>query len=258
MNLKGKVAFVTGASSGIGNEVAKTLAQAGAKVALTARSQEKLQALCDEIISSGGNAISYPADVLDDDAIASCLDNSYKDLGRLDIVVHCAGMTIKGPLQNMLPQDWDTVIDTNLKSTFHMARLSWKYLQRPGAQDYGKFVAIGSAGSYLGIPLSAAYCASKGGLVQLVKTLAVEWAKQQITVNAVCPGYVLTPLSESVLKIGETYKKVISRIPMRRIGSSKDVANAILFLVSSLSDYITGTTLNVDGGLLAAAYTLDD
>jgi NAD(P)-dependent dehydrogenase (short-subunit alcohol dehydrogenase family) len=258
VDLTGKVALVTGASSGIGYQVAKTLAMAGAKVGVTARTATKLQDLCDEINTEGGTAAAYPADMLDMDAIASCLENVNKNFGRLDIVVHCAGMTIKGPLQDMAPQDWDTVLNTNLNSAYHLARLSWKYLARPGARDYSKFIAIGSVGTFLGIPMSAAYCASKGGLVQLVKTLAVEWASQQINVNAVCPGYVLTPLSESVLKMGETYQKVLSRIPQKRIGSPKDISDAILFLASSSADYITGTTLNVDGGLLSAAYTMDD
>ena len=109
-----------------------------------------------------------------------------------------------------------------------------------------------------GIPLSAAYCASKGGLVQLIRAMAVEWAGDNICVNAVCPGYIRTAMSEKAFRIGDTYNKVLSRIPMKRIGAPEDVGKALLFLASSSSDYITGTTLNVDGGLLATAYTMDD
>jgi NAD(P)-dependent dehydrogenase (short-subunit alcohol dehydrogenase family) len=258
LDLSGKVALVTGASSGIGYRIAKCIAKAGAKVVATARNKENLAKLCREIGSNGGTAAFFQADVLKEDEIKDCVDWAVNQYGQLDIVVHCAGMTLKDPLQDMPEEDWDTVINSNLKSAYYLARHSWKYLQRSGASCNAKFVVIGSVGSYLGIPLSAAYCASKGGLVQLMRSLAVEWAGQQINVNAVCPGYVRTPLSESVLKIGETYQKVLSRIPMRRIGSTDDIANAVLFLVSSLSDYITGTTLNVDGGLLSAAYTMDD
>ena len=113
-------------------------------------------------------------------------------------------------------------------------------------------------GSYLGIPLSAAYCASKGGLVQLIRAMAVEWASDGICVNAVCPGYIRTPLSEAAFKIGDTYNKVLSRIPMKRIGAPEEIGKALLFLASDDADYITGTTLNVDGGLLATAHTMDD
>lgn len=258
MNLSGKVALVTGASSGIGFQVAKTLALAGAKLAVSGRKVENLQYLIQEINAKDGISKAFPADVLEEGQIEKVLDQVNHHFGKLDIVVHCAGMTIKGPLQNMSTSNWDMVLDSNLKSTYFLAKHSWKYLQRTEPGVFSKFLAIGSVGTYLGIPLSAAYCASKGGLVQLVKTLAVEWAKQQINVNAVCPGYIRTPLSDSVLKIGETYKKVISRIPMRCIGSPEDIANAVLFLVSPLSNYITGATLNVDGGLLSAAYTMDD
>ncbi len=258
MDLSGKVALVTGASSGIGYEVAKTLAMANARVVATARDKNRLNDLCEEIKAGGGIAVQYSADVLDESAISACFEYAIEQFNHLDIVVHCAGMTRKGPLQEMPPSDWDAVLNTNLRSTYLIARVAWKYLHRSGAIDNSKFITIGSVGSYLGIPLSAAYCASKGGLVQLVKSIAVEWATQQINVNAVCPGYVITPLSESVLKIGETRKKVLSRIPMKRFGSPKDIANAVLFLASPLSDYITGTTLNVDGGLISAAYTMDD
>ncbi len=227
-------------------------------MAATARNTDKLADLCNEINQNGGRAEFFQADIKNESEIATCVEGSYSAFGRIDIVVHCAGMTIKGPLQDMQPDDWDTVIDTNMKSAYYLAHSSWKYLQRPGAEENAKFIVIGSVGTFFGIPLSAAYCASKGGLVQLIKAMAVEWAGQQINVNAICPGYVRTPLSESVLKIGETYQKVLSRIPMRRIGSTEDIANAVLFLASPLSDYITGTTLNVDGGLMSAAYTMDN
>lgn len=254
LDLTGKIAYVTGASSGIGFQVAKTLAQAGVKVAVTARSSGKLQTLCSEIKSQGGTAVAFTADMLKDDEIEKSLRDTVREFGGIDIVVHCAGMTIKRPLEKMQPAEWDQVIDTNLKSTYHVARFAHPYLSK---SEYSKFVAIGSVGTYLGIPLSGAYCASKGGLVQLIKTLAVEWAQYKINVNAVCPGYVLTPLSESVLTVGDTYKRVVSRIPMGRIGSTEDIANAVLFLVSNMADYITGATLNVDGGLLSAAYTIE-
>lgn len=257
MNFTNRTVFITGASSGIGRATAKLFAAAGASVAISARRAEKLEEVCKEIRAGGGIVEAFPADVCDATALSLQISAAADKFGGIDIVVHCAGGTIKGKLEEMHPEDWDTVLATNLKSTYEIARLSYPYLLESAKKRPSKFLAIGSVGTYLGIPLSAAYCASKGGLVQLVKAIAVEWAARGICVNAVCPGYVLTPLSEGVLKIGETYKKVTGRIPMKRIGAPEDVGNALLFLASDLSDYITGTTLNVDGGLISAAYTLD-
>ncbi len=258
MHLNGRKVFITGASSGIGAGTAKVFAQAGATVALCARSVEKLENLHREILQCGGTALIFPADVTDHEQLKSALTLAAKNMNGLDIIVHCAGITVKGKLEEMAEQDWETVLNTNLKSTYEIARLAYPYLLESTKRQPAKFLAIGSVGTYLGIPLSAAYCASKGGLVQLIRALAVEWAGRGICVNAVCPGYVRTPLSEGALSIGDTYQKVVSRIPMKRIGDVEDVGNALLFLASGKSDYITGTTLNVDGGLLGAAYTMDE
>ncbi len=257
MRFAEKTVVVTGASSGIGRRTAAVFAQEGAKVAVVARRKQELDALCSEVSDYGGIMNAYAADVTDWKRIREVFECVYKDFGRIDIVVHCAGVTVKGPVQEMEPEDWDRVLDTNLKSTYYVAKTAHEYLKRTKEEENTKFIAVGSVGTYLGIPLSAAYCASKGGVVQLIKAMAVEWAAQQINVNAVCPGYVRTPLSEGALKIGQTRQKVLSRIPMGYIGSTDDVAQAVLFLASGQADYITGTTLNVDGGLLSAAYTLD-
>ena len=258
MDLSGRIAFITGASSGIGWETAKIFAKSRATVAISGRNRARLEALEKEISLEGGRAILCPADVLDPESLRLALEHAACALGGMDIVVHCAGMTIKGKLEEMDPADWDTVLNSNLKSTYEMMRMSYPYLVQSAKAQPAKFLAIGSVGTYLGIPLSAAYCASKGGLVQLVKALAVEWGARGICVNAVCPGYVLTPLSEAVLKIGDTHQKVVSRIPMRRIGTPADIGHALAFLASDKADYITGATLNVDGGMLSAAYTMDD
>ena len=240
MRFKEKTVVVTGASSGIGRQTAAAFAKEGARVAVTARRRKELEMLCREALQDGGVMNAYSADVRDFDKIKEIFECITEDFGRIDIVVHCAGMTVKGAVQEMETEDW-----------------AHEYLKRNEEEENAKFIAIGSVGTYLGIPLSAAYCASKGGVVQLIRAMAAEWASQHINVNAVCPGYVRTPLSEGALKIGQTYNKVVSRIPMGYIGSTDDVAQAILFLASRQADYITGTTLNVDGGLLSAAYTMD-
>ena len=257
MELRDRVVFLTGASSGIGRGTAKVFAKAGARLALCARSADKLASLREEIVLAGGSAEVFPADVTDEAQLCRALEDAAACCGGIDVVVHCAGMTIKGPLEEMEEPDWDTVVNTNLKSTYTLARRAYPYLLESAKKAPAKFLAIGSVGTFLGIPHSAAYCASKGGLVQLIKTLAVEWASRGICVNAVCPGYVRTPMSEAALRVGNTRQKVVSRIPMGHLGEPEDVGNALLFLASGCADYITGATLNVDGGLLSAAYTLD-
>jgi NAD(P)-dependent dehydrogenase (short-subunit alcohol dehydrogenase family) len=257
LTLSGKVALITGASSGIGYEIARTFAESGSKVVINGRNQKNLDQLSKVISNQGGEVVSVKADLLANESAEICVKKCMDEFGQLDIVVHCAGITVKNLINELDPESWDLVMATNLRSAFLLARQSWKFLKRPGKEDFAKFIVIGSVGTFLGIPLSSAYSASKGGLVQMVKSVAVEWAGQNININAICPGYIRTPLSESVLKIGETYQKVVSRIPMGRIGEPVDIANAALFLASQYSNYITGTTLNVDGGLINAAYTLD-
>lgn len=257
LDLKGRVAIVTGASSGIGFAIAKIFAGHGAKVFATGRNQNNLNELSKAIKDDGGLAETLSADLLIEENASLCIRQCVEAFGGLDILIHCAGITRKNLIQDLDLASWDIVMATNLRSAYLLARESWSYLKRPDSEDYGKFIVIGSVGSFLGIPLSSAYCASKGGLIQMVKSIAVEWAEDRINVNAICPGYIRTPLSESVLKIGETYKKVISRIPLKRIGNPDDIANAALFFASGLSNYITGSTLNVDGGLINAAYTLE-
>ncbi|MDY6866847.1 MAG: SDR family oxidoreductase [Chloroflexota bacterium] len=257
-NFSKKVVLITGASSGIGLHLSKCFAEAGARVAVMARSKDKLYNLCAEIAKEGGEARPFPADVQDESLVESQISAVVHRFGKLNIIVHCAGITRKGFLQDLSTPDWDAIIDTNLKSAYYLAKHSHYHLHDAAGEEHSKFILIGSVGSFFGIPLSAAYCASKGGLVQLMRSLAVEWAEDGINVNAICPGYILTPLSESVLKIGDTYKKVASRIPMRKIGNTSDIANAALFFCSPMADYIQGATLNVDGGLMSAAYTLDE
>ena len=258
MEMSGRTVFLTGASSGIGRGTAKVFAEAGARVALCARSEDKLCSLAAEIGDAGGVAAAFPADVTDAAALEAALQSAAIHFGGIDIVVHCAGTNVKGKLTDMQDEDWDLILDTNLKSAYRLGQLAHPYLKKPGRAQPSKFLVIGSVGSYQGIPLSAAYCASKGGLVQLIRAMAVEWAGDNICVNAVCPGYIRTAMSEKAFRIGDTYNKVLSRIPMKRIGAPEDVGKALLFLASSSADYITGTTLNVDGGLLATAYTMDD
>ena len=185
MDLNGRRVFITGASSGIGLGTARVFAGAGASVALCARSADKLNALAEEINQGGGRAVACPADVTDTAALADALDRALDALGGIDAVVHCAGTNIKGTADEVDEDGWDRIIDANLKSAYRLARLTHPML-KASAQESGraaKFLVIGSVGTRLGIPQSGAYCASKGGLVQLVKVLSAEWARDNICVN---------------------------------------------------------------------------
>lgn len=251
-----KVVIVTGASQGIGAGVAKQFAKNGAKVVLVARTLQKLEPVRNEI-GAVCNAEMFlcPADVSRMDEIVALRDQVLQQYGTVDVIVNCAGVTMKKQIVDMSVEEWDTVIDTNLKSVFMMAKVFGRDLFRDSDTDAGKFIAIGSVGSTLSIPSSGAYCASKGGLVQLVKVLANEWAEYRVHVNAICPGYIATPLSDGVLNVPGVMKRVISRIPVGAIGSVEDIAHATLFLSSQEANYITGICLPVDGGFTSAAYT---
>lgn len=257
MNLKDRKLFITGASSGIGRGSAKVLAGCGAIVAVCARREAELNSLVEEIIAEGGRAFAVPADVLDESALKAAVDTAAEKMGGIDIAVHVAGMNVKSMMTDLSTEDWDTIVDTNLKSTYLLAKHCYPYLKASGANQPAKFLAIGSVGTFRGIPMSAAYSASKGGLVQLVRAMSVEWARDNICVNAVCPGYIWTPLIERSFKTANSREKVLSRIPAGRLGTPEEVGQSLAFLASPAADYITGTTLNVDGGFLAAAYILD-
>ena len=254
----GKIGIVTGASQGIGAQVAKDLVTSGATVMLVARTEAKLRNVCNEAKDAHGRADFHVADVSDSVQLATLRDRMKNLYGRIDFIVNCAGITIKKRIIDMDEAEWDKVVNINLKSVFLMAHIFGPQLFRSEGQEHTKFIAFGSVGSSLGIPLSGAYCSAKGGIIQLAKVLAIEWARHQVNVNAICPGYILTPLSEGVLKIGSTREKILSRIPQRAFGNVADISAAVCFLLSQDSDYITGTSLQIDGGLMSAAYTLEE
>lgn len=257
MNLQDRKVFITGASSGIGRGSAKVLARYGAVVAVSARRKDDLDTLVAEIQDEGGRAMAFPADVTDENALKAAIDAAAQAMGGIDIAVHVAGMNVKSMMTDLSSENWDAIIDTNLKSCYLVAKHCYPYLKASGEIRPAKFLGIGSVGTYRGIPMSAAYSASKGGLVQLVRAMSVEWAQDNICVNAVCPGYIETPLIQRSFKIANSREKILGRIPMGRLGTPEDVGESLAFLASPSADYITGTALNVDGGFLSAAYILD-
>jgi 3-oxoacyl-[acyl-carrier protein] reductase len=239
-NLKDKVALVTGASQGIGRETALALAQAGAKVAVAARNEEKLTTLVTDILAAGGDAIAIKMDVADPEQIKSGFKQALEKFARLDILVNNAAITRDGLALRMKQEDWDAVIRTNLTGAHLCIQQALSTMMRARA---GRIINIASVVAQMGN-------AAKAGLVGLTKAIAIEIASRNITVNAVAPGFIATPMTDVLSdKVKDELKL---RIPLGRMGSTRDVASAIVFLASDEAAYITGHVLDVNGGLYLA------
>jgi|SRR3984957_14813825 len=246
-SLKDKVALLTGASQGIGRETALALAEAGAKVVAAARTEEKLAALKNEIIAAGGEAIAMKMDVADPDQIKSGFKQTLEKFGRLDILVNNAAITRDGLALRMKQEDWDAVIRTNLTGAHLCIQQALSTMMRARA---GRIINIASVVAQMGNAGQANYVAAKAGLVGLTKAIAIEIASRNITVNAVAPGFIATPMTDVLPdKVKDELK---NRIPLGRMGSARDVASAIVFLASDEAGYITGHVLDVNGGLYLA------
>jgi len=243
-SLKDKVAVVTGASQGIGRDTALALAEAGAKVAAAARNEEKLAALVSEIRAAGGEAFALKMDVADADLVKAGFKQVVDKFGRLDILVNNAAVTRDGLAMRMKKDDWDTVLETNLTGAHLCIQQALATRMRARA---GRIINISSVVAQSGNPGQANYVAAKAGLIGLTKAIAVEMASRGITVNAVAPGFVETPMTDI---LPEQVKEALkTRIPLGRMGRPRDVAAAIVFLASDEAGYITGHVLNVNGGM---------
>lgn len=242
--LAGKRALVTGASSGIGEATARLFAQHGASVALVARRPEPLKRLAAEL---GGDAIALPADVTKPDQVRAAVEEAVKRLGGLDVVVNSAGVAMPVRLEDLDAAEWRRVLDSNLSGTFYVAREAGLRMRAAGG---GTIVNIGSELSFIGMPMYAAYCASKAGVIGLTKALAAELAPT-VTVNAICPGPVDTPMLDGEFAVSgdaaKALEETIARVPLHRLATADEVALGILYLVADAS-YATGTALGLDGG----------
>jgi 3-oxoacyl-[acyl-carrier protein] reductase len=246
-SLKDKVAVLTGASQGIGRETAMALAEAGAKVAACARNEEKLAALVSEIVNAGGEALAVKMDVADAEQVKAGFKQVLEKFGRLDILVNNAAITRDGLALRMKQDDWDAVIRTNLTGAHLCIQQALSPMMRARA---GRIINISSVVAEMGNAGQANYVAAKGGLVGLTKAIAIEIASRNITVNAVAPGFIATPMTDVLsTEVKETLK---ARIPLGRMGSPRDVAATIVFLASDEAAYITGHVLDVNGGLYLA------
>ena len=244
--LEGKTALVTGASQGLGHRFATVLAEHGAKVALAARQVDRLEALKAEIEAKGGTASTAKLDVTDAASIDACLDQAESDLGPIDILVNNAGVAVSKSVLEQTEADWDKVVDTNLKGAFFTAQAVAKRMVEGGG---GAIVNIASVLALEVIGHLAPYAASKGGIWQVTKTMALELARHNVRVNALAPGYIVTDINRDFLE-GPTGQQMVKKVPQRRFGKPEDLDGALLLLASDAGRYMTGAVIVVDGGFM--------
>jgi NAD(P)-dependent dehydrogenase (short-subunit alcohol dehydrogenase family) len=245
-----EVAFVTGASSGIGLHLAEILALAGAKVALAARRIDRLEQACEAIRGRGGACLGVACDVTSQKSIAAALTKTEDELGPLSVLVNNAGVVVSKPFFDHTEEDWDHVIDTNLKGAWLAAREFARHLV--DRKRGGRVINIASVLSFRTIARVPAYLAAKAGLLHLTGGMAMELARYGILVNAIAPGYVVTDFNREFLE-SEAGLKLAARVPMKRVGQVEDLGGALLFLASPASAYVTGAVISVDGGHGVAA-----
>ena len=249
-DLTGKVAVVTGGNGGIGLGIAMGLAGAGANIVIAARSVEKTAQALEDIQALGVEAHGITVDVTQEPAIQRMVTSTIDHMGRLDILVNNSGIAVRAQPQELTSAQWDSVVDVNLRGAFLASKEAYAQMVKAGG---GKVINVGSMYSIFGSDWGSPYAASKGGLVQLTKSLAVAWAKDNIQVNAVLPGWIVTDLTRGIQDADPNrYDNISRRIPTGRWGEPSELAGAAVFLASTASDYVTGATLAVDGGYSSA------
>jgi len=244
--LDGKVAAITGATRGIGRKMAVALAQAGAAVASLQRDPDNTS-VKEEIEALGGKCIIIPCDLAVETQVKSAVPAVVEQLGKIDILVNNAGIQRRSPAVDFSETDWDDVINVNLKSVWLLSQAAGKYMVE---QKYGKIVNVASLNSFQGGIFIPAYASAKGGVAQLTKALANEWAKENVNVNAIVPGYVATDMNEALINDENRSRQIMERIPAGRWGQPEDFMGVVVFLASDASNYVHGHMLAVDGGWL--------
>jgi len=249
-SLSGKTALVTGGGRGIGLAIAKGMAEHGADVAIVARSKEQLEATARQIQADTGRKIRpFPFDLGRIEGIDEFFESVIAETNDIDILVNCAGTTIRGPAEDVDLKTWNQVIEVNLTSAFVLSQAFCRHRKQSGRA--GRIINIGSLTCHGARPTTAAYASSKGGLLMLTKTLAVEWAKYNINVNAIGPGYIATELTEPLRTDEDFNKWVLSKTPLARWGRPDDLIGTAVLLASPAGEFITGQIIYVDGGWLA-------
>jgi len=245
-DLKGRVAVVTGGNGGIGLGMARGMAAAGAAIVVAGRNREKSARAVTELEGLGAQAVAIEVDVADEASVNALIHASAERWGRLDVLVNNAGTNIRKQPQDLTLDEWRRVLDTNLTSAFLASRAAYPGMK---AQGGGKIINIGSMMSIFGASFASAYAASKGGMVQFTKALATAWARDNIQVNAVLPGWIDTELTEGARReVPGLHERVLARTPAGRWGVGDDLAGIAVFLAGRASDFVTGTAIPVDGG----------
>ncbi len=247
-DLKGKTAFVTGASRGIGRSVAVSLAEAGADVALIGRDTAALEETLAGVKAHGRRALALKTDVTSADSIAAAVAQTVKEFGKIDTLVCNAGVQRLKPFLDMQPDDWRSLISTNLEGAIMTMQAVGKGMVE---QKSGSIITMSSIYSFVGAPWNSIYCMTKGGLSQLSKALAVEWARYNVRVNAICPGWIETDLTKPYMLDQKTVDAGLRQIPLRRFGKPEDIGPMAVYLASDESSFVTGQAYVIDGGQIA-------
>lgn len=246
-SLKSKVALVTGAGKGIGRAIALGLARAGADVVLVSRTRADLEEVASEIRACGSKALPIETDIRHAPEVQTMVTRSLDAFSRIDILVNSAGTMVKKLVLDLTEEEWDRVLDTNLKGYFLCTQAVGREMIKA---NRGNIINISSVRNQVTLPALAPYSASKGGVTMLTKTLALEWLKYNIRVNEIAPGYMNTPMTAYLKKNREEYEMTLKRVPMNRWGDPEELAGAAIFLASDASTYMTGQTIYIDGGWL--------
>lgn len=245
--LDGEVAIITGGGGGLGRELCLAFVEAGGKVAVVDVAAVNGEKTLQEIMEAGGDGVFIKADITKGDEVRKLMGKIAEQFGKIDILVNNAGTVLGKPFSEVEEDDWHRVMDINLTSAFLCSRFAGEYMIKHGK---GKIINISSNAGFVAATNQSAYCASKAGLISLTKCLALEWAKYNINVNAIAPGYIRTALSASALEDEKISSILLKKIPLRRFAETRDISPLVVYLASKASDYVTGETVLIDGGHL--------
>ena len=244
-SLEGKVAIVTGSGRGIGKTTALMMAQAGAAVTVLARTAVDVENTAAEIRAQGGKALAVPTDVRDSEMIANMVDKTLEEFGRIDVLVNNAGASFPLPTLQLSEGGWDALLRENLKAPFLCSKAAAEVMIKQGG---GSIINISSTEGMRSAATNAAYAAAKAGVINLTRSLAVEWAQYNIRVNCICPGFIWNPGMPQAMEQDTGLKEKLDSVPMKRIGNQEEIAGAVIYLASDLSSYTSGAVIAIDGG----------